>query len=326
MSKSVLDAKSFHDEAAAYAWVEARVWPNGPICPHCGGVDRIGKLGGKSTRIGVYKCYQCRKPFSVKVGTVFEASHVPMRIWLQAMHLLCSSKKGISSNQLHRILGVDLKTAWFMSHRIRLAMQAVGLEPMGGARKVVEVDETMSGRQDGSPNPRGYKRDMRGYGRQFRNVVLTLVERGGSARSFHIEGTTIATLMPVLRANIHPDSTVMTDAAGWYHNLGAEFRRHESVNHEKGEYVSGGGFVHSNTVENFYSVFKRGMKGVYQHCNEKHLHRYLAEFDFRYSNRIGVGVDDVARTERAVAGIVGKRLRYRGPRKGKVIPFPNATA
>lgn len=178
MSKSILDAKSFHDEAAAYAWVEARVWPNGPICPHCGGVERIGKLGGKSTRIGVYKCYQCRKPFSVKVGTVFEASHVPMRIWLQAMHLLCSSKKGISSNQLHRILGVDLKTAWFMSHRIRLAMQAVGLEPMGGAGEVVEIDETKQGKQEGFTKAKGA---------HYMNTVLTLVQRGGSARSFHVD-------------------------------------------------------------------------------------------------------------------------------------------
>jgi hypothetical protein len=270
-------------------------------------------LKGKSTRLGVYKCYQCRKPFRATVGTVFEASHIPMRVWLQAMHLMCSSKKGISSNQLHRILGVDLKTAWFMSHRIRLAMQAVGLQPMGGPGKVVEVDETLSGRQEGSPKPKG---GGAGYGHQWRNIVLTLVERGGSSRSFHIDGTTIGTLMPILRANIHPATTIMTDAASWYKNLELEFDRHESVNHAEGEYVAGGGFVHSNSVENFYSVFKRGMRGVYQHCKEKHLHRYLAEFDFRYSYRIGLGVDDVTRTERAVAGIVGKRLRYRGPRSG----------
>jgi transposase-like protein len=208
MSKSVLDAKCFHDEAAAYAWVEARIWPNGPICPHCGGFDRVGKLQGKSTRLGMYKCYQCRKPFRATVGTVFEASHIPMRIWLQAMHLLCSSKKGISSNQLHRILGVDLKTAWFMSHRIRLAMQAVGLEPMGGAGEVVEIDETKQGKQEGfGPKAKGS---------HYMNTVLTLVQRGGSARSFHVEGTAIGQLMPIIRANVHPDSTVMTDSASWY--------------------------------------------------------------------------------------------------------------
>src|SRR5712691_8186957 len=155
MQNSVLDAKHFHDEEAAYAYLEARVWPNGPICPHCGGYDRISKMGGKSTRIGVYKCYQCRKPFRVTVGTVFEASHVPLRLWLQAMYLLCSSKKGISSNQLHRTLGVTLKTAWFMSHRIREAMRTVGMEPMGGAGEVVEADETYIGRVEGAPPKAG---------------------------------------------------------------------------------------------------------------------------------------------------------------------------
>ena len=194
MSKSILEAKVLQDEAAAYAWVEARIWPDGPVCPHCGGVGRISKMGGKSTRIGVYKCYQCRKQFSVKVKTVFEDSHVPMRLWLQAMYLLCSSKKGISSNQLHRTLGVTLKTAWFMSQRIREAMRTVGVVPMGGVGAIVEVDETLSGKIDGAP-----KRMPRGR-TGFRNVVLTLVERGGSARSFHVEGTTIATLGPILRA------------------------------------------------------------------------------------------------------------------------------
>src|ERR1700730_9635592 len=174
MSISVIDAKALHGEAAAYAWVESRLWPNGPVCPHCGAVDRISKMGGKSTRIGVYKCYQCRKPFTVKVGTVFEDSHVPMRFWLQAMYLLCSSKKGISSNQLHRMLGVTLKTAWFMSHRIREAMRVVGVEPMGGAGEIVEIDETVIGKQEGAP------KHLHTGGTSFRNVVMTLVTRGGS--------------------------------------------------------------------------------------------------------------------------------------------------
>jgi transposase-like protein len=196
MSKSVLDAKAIHDEAAAYVWVEARLWPSGPVCPHCGGVDRIGKMKGKSTRIGAYKCYQCRKPFTVKVGTVFEDSHVPMHHWLQAIYLMCSSKKGISSNQLHRTLGVTLKTAWFMSHRLREAMRTVGAEPMGGKGEIVEIDETIFGKQDGAPKNASFK------GSNFRNVVMTLVERGGSARSFHVDGTAVADLAPVVRANV----------------------------------------------------------------------------------------------------------------------------
>ena len=303
MQKSVIEAKAFQDETAAYAWVEARVWPDGPICPHCGGVDRIGKLQGKSTRPGVYKCYQCRKPFTVKVGTVFEDSHVPMRFWLQAMYLLCSSKKGISSNQLHRTLGVTLKTAWFMSHRIREAMRVVGMEPMGGDGSTVEADETFIGRLEGQPKAKA------GWG--HKNVVLTLVERGGSARSFHVDSTSVAQIAPIVRANIARETALMTDEGRQYLEVGAEFASHDTVNHSQEEYVRG--HVHTNTVEGYYLIFKRGMKGIYQHCAEKHLHRYLAEFDFRYSNRVRLGVDDTERTERAVKGIVGKRLTYRTP-------------
>jgi transposase-like protein len=302
MSTSVLTDKRFHSEEAAYAWVEARVWPEGPICPHCGGVDRISKMKGKSTRIGTYKCYQCRKPFTVKVGTVFESSHVPLRLWLQAMFMMCSSKKGISSNQLHRTLGVTLKTAWFMSHRIREAMRTVGVEPMGGAGEIVEVDETFFGRVEGEPKRRGTG---------HKHVVLSLIQRGGSSRSFHVEGTRIADIAPVIRANISRHARLMTDEGTYYREVGREFASHETVNHRLDEYVRGE--VHTNTAEGFFSVFKRGMKGVYQHCAEKHLHRYLAEFDFRYSNRVRLGVDDIARTERALKGIVGKRLTYKTP-------------
>ncbi len=303
MSNAVLDAAHFHDEEAAYAYLEARIWPNGPVCPHCGGVDRIGKLKGKSTRVGVYKCYQCRKPFRATVGTVFEASHIPLRLWLQAVHLMSASKKGVSSNQIHRILGVTLKTAWFMSHRVREAMRALGMEPMGGNDQVVEVDETKFGFEDGanSKTPR--------YASQFRNTVLTLVQRGGSARSFHVDCTSVADVLPIVHANIKRESIVMTDEASWYRSLGGKFFSHDSVNHSGGEYVRGD--IHTNTVEGYYSIFKRGKKGVYQHCAEKHLHRYLAEFDFRYSNRIALGVDDVARSDRALQGIVGKRLTYK---------------
>ena len=300
MSSSVLTAKALQNEEAAYKWVESRVWPEGPICPHCGGIDRISPMKGKSTRIGTYKCYQCRKPFTVKVGTVFEASHVPMRLWLQAMFLMCSSKKGISSNQLHRTLGVTLKTAWFMSHRIREAMRVVGVGPLGGSGAVIEADETFYGQIAGEP-----KRPGTGH----KHVILSLIERGGSARSFHVEGTRIADIAPVLRANVKPESTLMTDEGTYYREVGREFARHDSVKHKEDEYVRGDAYT--NSAEGFFSIFKRGMTGTYQHCNERHLHRYLAEFDFRYSNRVKLGVDDVARTERALKGIVGKRLTYK---------------
>jgi transposase-like protein len=313
MANSILSARVLQDEAAAIAWVEARVWPEGPVCPHCGGVERIGKMAGKATRIGLYKCYQCRKQFTVKVGTVFEDSHVPMNLWLQAMYLLCSSKKGISSNQLSRTLGVTLKTAWFMSHRIREAMRVVGVEPMGGAGEVVEVDETMIGRRDGL----GGKRIPKGKdGWAHKNVVMTLVQRGGGARSFHVDGVRSEDLVPVIERNLARESAMMTDEHRSYREIGREFSSHDTVTHSKDEYVryAKDRVITTNTVEGYFSIFKRGMKGIYQHCSEKHLHRYLAEYDFRYSNRVRLGVDDVERTARAVKGIVGKRLTYATPR------------
>jgi transposase-like protein len=301
--KSVISDRHFHDEKAAYAFVEARIWPNGPVCPHCGSVERISKMGGKSTRIGAYKCYACRRPFTVKVGTIFEASHVPMRHWLQAIFLMSSSKKGISSNQLHRTLGCTLKTAWFISHRIREAMRVNGSEPMGGEGEIIEADETFIGRLAGQPKAKA------GWG--HKNTVLTLVRRGGEARSFHVDSTTVASIVPILRANIKAESAVHTDEAHQYKSLRKHFPLHDSVNHKAEEYSRGS--ISTNTVEGFFSIFKRGMKGIYQHCSEKHLHRYLAEYDFRYSNRIGLGVNDVARAERALKGVVGKRLTYRTP-------------
>jgi transposase-like protein len=305
---SVLSDKYFHDEASAYAWVEARVWPKGPVCPHCGGVERISKMGGKSTRIGTYKCYQCRKPFTVKVGTVFESSHVPMRFWLQAIFLMVSSKKGISANQLYRTLDVTLKTAWFMAHRIREAMRLVGVTPLGGVGKIVESDETYFGPKDTDTDPakRRYRKGKPGPGGKAK--ILTLVERGGGARSFKMTDFKSDTVRDVLVKNIARETRLMTDE-GTPLSIGLNFTRHETVKHTAGEYVRGD--VTTNTVENYFSVFKRGMKGTYQHCAEKHLHRYLAEFDFRYSNRIGAGINDKERAERAVAGIIGKRLTYR---------------
>jgi transposase-like protein len=301
MAHPVLDQKHFHDENAAYAYVEARIWPNGPVCPHCGGVDRIGKLQGKSTRIGVYKCYQCRKPFRATVGTVFEASHIPLRLWLQGIHLMASSKKGISSNQLHRVLGITLKSAWFMSHRIREAMRALNLEPMGGDGMVIEADETYIGRLEGVPKQK--------TGGAHKNIVLTLVERGGSARSFHVDSTSVADIAPIVRENVRRESRLHTDEARHYKEVGREYEEHGAINHGAYEYARGD--ITTNTVEGYYSIFKRGMKGIYQHCAEKHLHRYLSEFDFRYSNRVALGIDDVARSDRALKGIVGKRLTYK---------------
>ena len=302
MAHPVLSNPHFHDEEAAYAYVEARVWPQGPVCPRCKSNERIGKLKGTSTRIGVHKCYACRKPFTVKVGTVFESSHVPLHLWLQAMHLMCASKKGISANQLHRTLGVTLKSAWFMSHRIRLSMTNGGvLPPMGGKGAVAEVDETYLGQKhEKAENARGYA---------HKHAVLTLVERGKGSRSFHVDGTKAADLLPIIKANVAPGTRIMTDEAKQYLTLANHFAGHDVVRHGAGEY--GRGVVHTNTVEGFYSVFKRGMKGVYQHCAEKHLHRYVAEFEFRYNNRVKLGVNDVQRADTALKGVVGKRLTYR---------------
>ncbi|MEP7245558.1 MAG: IS1595 family transposase [Gammaproteobacteria bacterium] len=300
---SILSEPQFHNEEAAYAWVEAHVWPEGATCPKCGERDRVSKMAGKSTRIGTYKCYSCRKPFTVKVGTIFEDSHIALRIWLQAFHLIASSKKGISSNQLHRTLGVTLKSAWFLGHRIREAMRAGGLDvPMGGAggSGIVEADETFIGRKKGVAKKRG--------GMSHKNAVLSLVERGGDVRSFHIDKANAANIMPIVRENVAKEARIMTDDAGQYRHLGDEYD-HEAVRHAAGEYVRGE--AHTNTLENYYSVFKRGMKGVYQHCSEQHLHRYVAEFDFRYNNRVGRGLDDKQRAAKALKGVVGKRLTYR---------------
>ena len=294
---SALSAPYFHDEAAAFAELEATLWPHGPVCPRCGGLDRITAV--KGARMGLRRCGPCKRQFTVTVGTVFESSHVKLNLWLQAVYLMCSSKKGISSHQLMRTLDVQYKTAWFMTHRIREAMTAGELPPFGGEGMTVEIDETFIGRKKDMPKQRGYA---------HKHAVLTLVQRGGSARSFHVEGTGAADLLPIIKANILPGTHVMTDEAGQYSGLKKHFAAHDFTRHGTGEYVRGK--VHSNTVEGFYSVFKRGMKGVYQHCSEKHLHRYVAEFDFRYNNRIKLGVDDAQRADTALKGAVGKRLTY----------------
>jgi transposase-like protein len=305
---SVLSAPHFHNEKAAYAYVEARVWPEGPVCPHCGCFGRIYELKGKSTRIGVRKCGDCRKPFTVKVGTIFEASHVPLRFWLQAMFLMASSKKGISANQLHRTLGVTLKTAWFMAHRIREAMRDGSLAPFGGGGGMVEVDETFIGQDPDEPRAKA--------GAHHKMKVLSLVDRSsGRARSFVLDFVSAKEIGEIVVKNLSREAILMTDEASYYPKIGENFAGHGHVNHAAGEYVSRfNPLVHTNTIEGSFSIFKRGMRGVYQHCAKRHLHRYLAEFDFRYSNRVALGIGDVPRADILLAGVVGKRLTYQTAR------------
>jgi len=300
MSTADLTNPIFTDETAAREYLEANRWPNEVSCPHCGSVEGITKMQGKSHRPGLFLCGACRGHFTVTVGTVYERSHIPLHKWLLATHLMTSSKKGISAHQLHRMLGITYKSAWFMAHRIREGMTDKGMEPMGGEGKTVEADETFIGQKQ------GYTKDS---GAHHKMAVVTLVERGGKSRSFKVDKVTAADVVPIVRANIAKESRFMTDEARWYWKVGNEFLVHGSVAHKKGEYARG--TIHTNTVEGFYSIFKRGMKGVYQHCGEQHLHRYLAEFDFRYSNRVKLGVSDKERAEKALKGIAGKRLTYR---------------
>lgn len=314
---SVLSRAEFHDEQAAYDYVEARLWPRGATCPKCGERDRVSKMGGKSTRIGAYKCYKCRKPFTVKVGTIFESSHVKMTLWLQAIYLLCSSKKGISSNQLHRTLGVTLKTAWFMSHRIREAMRSGDLDTLfGTSGGIVEIDETYYGTSDDAREKRakfkslkknaGKRHSFHGGG-GHKMPVLSLVDRNGQVKSWHVKKADKANVLPIVRDNLAKEAKVVTDDSRLYGQLDREYM-HAFVRHSHGEY--GRGIIHTNTIEGYFSIFKRGMKGIYQHCSERHLHRYLAEYDFRYSNRVARGVDDRARADMALKGAAGKRLTY----------------
>jgi transposase-like protein len=307
----------FRNDDAARAWFESMIWPDGPTCPHCGVINHA--YGTK--RRGVYRCAEkdCRKDFTVTMGTVMERSHIALHKWAQAFHLLCSSKKGISAHQLHRTLDITYRAAWFMCHRIREAMRAGGLSaplpPMGSGGGAVEADETFFGRVKGAPKkPRG------GYG--HKNAILTLVDRDTKeARSFHVANTTADEIAPIVRKNLSREARLMTDEGRWYRGVGQELASHETVNHMWEEYVRGD--VHTNTAEGYFSVFKRGMKGVYQHCSEKHLHRYLAEFDFRYNNRSATGCEDGERATRAVKSAKGKRLTYRQPRS-RVIPFPRS--
>jgi len=300
--KSALNAPELRDEAAAFAYVEARLWPNGATCPHCGVVGEASRSTGKTTRMGLWNCRACRKPFTVRMGTLFESSHVPLHIWLQVMYLVRSSKKGISTRQIQRTIGGSMKTAWFLGHRIREAMAEDSLGPLGGGGGDVEADETFIG---SNPN-------YSSKGGANKNAVLSLVDReSGQVRSMVLDYVTSNAVTRAVTANVAADTRLLTDSSLAYNRVGAMLADHQSVNHSAKEYVRKGDVtVHTNTVEGTFSIFKRGMRGIYQHCAAKHLPRYLAEFDFRYSNRIALGIDDAARAEIALAGVVGKRLTY----------------
>jgi len=318
VTMSVLSSPHFHDEAKAFEYLEQVVWANGVTCPHCGVVSgRVYDLSGVRSkpskkhpegvvRHGLKKCGECRSQFTVKVGTVFEHARMPLHKMLQAVHLMMSSKKGISSHQLSRVLEVQYKTAWFLAHRIREAMRDGELAPFGGTGGRVEVDETYIGRKKGAPVTRGGHHKMR---------VVSLVDREtGLSRSIAAFGLSKDEVADIVRANVAREAVLTTDESSLYRAVGREYAGHDKVNHLYGEYVNRKNpSITTNTVEGFFSIFKRGMRGVYQHCSEKHLHRYLAEFDFRYSFRVGNGFDDRARGVEAVKGIAGKRLTYKGP-------------
>lgn len=293
---------AFTDEDKAREYLEKSRWPDGPVCPSCGQLDSVKALGGKSMGAGWYHCSDCREKFTVRSGTLYERSHIALHKWLLATHLMTSSKKGISAHQLHRMLGVTYKTAWFMAHRIREAMTPIAPPSLGGEGKVVEVDETEIG---GKAKNRAYRRRV-----PKKAIVMTLVERGGAARSTRVASVSPKSLRPAVVKSASRKSRLMTDDAKWYVRIGEEFAGHDSTNHSQREYVRGD--AHTNTAENFFSILKRGIIGTYHHVSEAHLDRYLAEFDFRYSHRAKLGVNDGERAALALKGIEGKRLTYRG--------------
>ena len=301
MSNLGLDAEHFQDEEKAREYLEKLRWGNEPVCPHCGTCEGNYKLEGKSTRVGLYKCKGCRKQFTVTVGTLFEDSHIPLHQWLKAVYFMCASKKGMSSHQLHRMLNITYKSAWFMTHRIREAMKdPVFVKKLGGKGKVVEADETFWG------NVGKQKPGARGWG--HKEKIFSLVERNGHVKSYHVEKVSAKTLKPIMKEQIEKDTHIMTDDFKTYRGLRKDFYKHDMVKHSKKEYVRGA--IHTNTVENYFSILKRGLAGVYQHVGSQHLRRYVGEFDFRYNTR---KITDTERSERALKGIQGKRLTYQEP-------------
>ena len=304
---SALSKPIFTDETKAREWLEARIWPDGPVCPKCGSVDQATLLKGKSHRPGLYQCNACREPFTVTVGTLYERSKIPLHKWLAATHLMMASKKGISALQISRLLGISYKTAWFLCHRIRESLRETSPDLLGGSNKVVEADETYIG---------GKAKNRKGKVPP-KEAVVSLVEREGKVRSHHMMAVTAKTVGPILDAHIHKKSYLMTDDAPLYVKIAEGFSGHGSVNHSIEEYVRGT-FWHTNTVENYFSILKRGITGTFHHVSQQHLKRYLAEFDFRYNERQALGVDDAERMAKSIKGIVGKRLTYR-----RINPRPN---
>lgn len=307
---SALSRPEFHSEEAAFAHLEKIVWAGEPVCPHCGSLDRLTKVKAnpaKRIRVGLWRCGNCKKQFTVKISTVFEHMRLPLHKALQAVYLMTSSKKGVSAHQLHRTLEITYKSAWFLAHRIREAMRDGELAPFGGNGGYVEVDETFIGREPGvEPGKGGFKHKMK---------VLSLLDRStGQRRSFVVDGITIADVTPILRENIAAEAKLLTDDAGQYRFMHRHFASHDTTPHMKGGYVDPENpEIHTNTIEGSFSIFKRGMRGIYQHCAKHHLHRYLAEFDFRYTNREATGCNDADRSIAALKGIVGKRLTYARP-------------
>ncbi len=310
-------APHFQSPEAAREWLEHIRWPEGPVCSHCGVINHAYK----TKKPGWYRCAEkeCRKDFTVTTGTVMERSHIPLNKWLMAFYMLNASKKGVSAHQLHRALGLDYKSAWFMCHRIREAMRSGGLGPLGGEGKIVEADETYYGRTE-RPRTAAYRKG-RPYtkggksGPANKRPIVALVERGGNVRTFHVPVADQATVEKIVKENIDRESRLHTDESRLYFNTADTFEAHETVHHTSGEYVryEDGRAIHTNSAEGYFSIFKRGMRGVYQHCKEKHLHRYLAEFDHRYNHRVALGYSDIDRTLAAIRGVEGKRLMYRQP-------------
>ncbi len=306
---SILSNPIFHDENKAREWLEARIWPNGPVCPHCGTVNEATPLKGKAHRPGLYQCNACREQFTVTVGTLYERSKIPLNKWLAATHLMMASKKGMSALEIGRLLGLSKKTAWFLCHRIRESLRETKPEsPLGGQNKVVEVDETYIGGKETNKHKSKRREGMQGG--KGKEAVVALVERDGRVKSNHVATVNAATLKPILKAQIDHKSYLMTDESNVYLPIGEAFSGHGTVNHSIEEYVRGG-FWYTNTVESYFAIFKRGVYGTFHHVSQQHLKRYLAEFDFRYNEREALGVSDFERTTKSVQGIVGKRLTYR---------------
>ena len=311
--KSALSAPHFTDDDDARELIEGIRWPSGPVCSHCGTVNRAYAVKG---RAGLYRCAEpeCRKDFTCTTGTVMERSKIPLHKWMIGFYLMNASKKGISAHQLHRTIAVTYQSAWFMCHRIREAMRDGGLTPMGGEGKIIEADETYYGKTEKprvSPQRYGRPYNKTPRGPKDKRPIVSLVERGGNVRSFHVPVADAASVAAIVRENVHRESRLHTDESRLYIKVGTEFAAHETVNHSAKEYARGD--VTTNTVETYFSVFKRGMRGTYQHCKEKHLHRYLAEFDFRYNRRVGLGFNDIDRTKAAIKAVEGKRLTYKQP-------------